>query len=156
MAALMLSAATTGVAYASEGLPTTAAGTLTYTSSVFNSVGQDGPNTVINLTSNVAYTGTLQGTSTLTGDLRLHPDGTANFHDVELFTGLVNGVPGTVTFDLNGSTNRDGVVSATDTVISATGDLSALHGVIMEIATVPDPMIGPAGTYTGRLEAPTG
>jgi hypothetical protein len=156
VAALALSAATTGVAHASEGPPVTAAGTLTYTSSVFNSISQDGPNTVINLTSNVAYTGTLQGTSTLTGVLRLRPDGTASFHDIEVFSGLVNGVPGTVTFALDGSTSRDGVVSATDAVISATGDLTALHGVLKETATVPDPLVGPVGTYSGRLEAPTG
>jgi hypothetical protein len=155
-AVLALSAATTAVAYASEQPPISAAGTLTYTSSVFNSVREDGPNTVINLTSNVTYTGTLQGTSTLTGDLRLHSDGTANFHDIEVFTGSVNGVPGTVTFELNGSTNRDGIVSATDTVISATGELSGLDGVLKEIATVPNPSIGPVGNYTGQLEQATG
>jgi len=44
------------------------------------------------------YTGTFTGTSTLHGTLIVHADGSASFHDVETFTGTVDGVPGTVDF----------------------------------------------------------
>jgi hypothetical protein len=53
--------------------------------------------------------------------LIFHPNGTANFHDVETFSGTVNGVPGTVTFDLNGSSDPALVVSATAVIVSTTG-----------------------------------
>ena len=45
----------------------------------------------------MSYTGTFSGTSALHGILIFHADGSANAHDVETFTGTVNGVPGTVT-----------------------------------------------------------
>jgi hypothetical protein len=79
-----------------------ASGTLTYTSSTFNSSRAAGGNLIFDLSATVSYTGTLSGTSTLHGTLIFHPDGTANFSDIETFTGTVNGVPGTVTFNLNG------------------------------------------------------
>ena len=139
--------------------PTPASGTFTYLSSTFNSMRSAGGNTIIDLSATVSYTGTFSGTSTLHGILIFHSDGTgaqfppwrANFHDVETFTGTVNGVSGTVTFNLNGSNDPTGALKATDTIVSATGNLAGLHGVLSEVGTVPAPS-GPVGTYTGQIQ----
>jgi hypothetical protein len=90
------------------------------------------------------------GTSTLSGRLTLHPDGTANFHDVETFTGTVNGIAGTATFVLDGQ-GQGPIVSATAAIVSATGGLAGLHGVLHENAVVLDPLIGPVGTYDAQV-----
>jgi hypothetical protein len=132
--------------------PISASGTLTYQSATFNSIRFEGGNTIIELSASVAYTGTFSGTSTLHGTLIFHPNGTANFHDIETFTGTVNGVPGTVTFNLNGSADAAAVVSATDVILNAGGDLAGLHGVLTEAAVVLDPLVGPVGTYSGQIE----
>jgi len=132
--------------------PISASGTLTYQSATFNSIRSAGGNTIIDLSATVAYTGTFSGTSTLHGTLIFHPNGTANFHDIETFTGTVNGVPGTVTFNLNGSADAALVVSATDVILDASGGLAGLHGVLTEAAVVLDPLIGPVGTYDGQIE----
>ena len=68
--------------------------------------------------------------------LIIHADGSANFHDVEVFTGTVNGVPGTVTFNLNGLNDSELAVHATATIVGATGGLAGLHGVLHEVGTV--------------------
>jgi hypothetical protein len=130
--------------------PTAASGTFTYTSSTFNSIRSAGGNTIIDLSATVSYTGTLSGTSTVQGTLILHASGSANFQDVETFTGTVNGVPGTVTFNLTGRNGPSLDIKATDTIISATGDLAGLHGVLREVGTVPSPT-GPVGTYSGQI-----
>ena len=155
MAALALAGAT-GAAAAP---PSPASGTLTYTSSTFNSTRTAGGNLIADLSATVAYTGTFNGTSSLHGTLILHPDGTASAHDVETFTGTVtvDGVShtGTVTFALNGgsppTTGSVLLFDATDTIISATDGLAGLHGVLSEVGTVPDPAVGPVGTYTGQV-----
>jgi hypothetical protein len=131
--------------------PLEASGTLTYTSSTIHSVRTVGGTTIIELSANVTYTGSLTGTSTLHGRLIFHPNGRANFHDVETFTGTVNGVPGTVTFNLKGSSDPELVVKASATVVDATGELAGLHGVLFESAVVLDTAVGPVGTYTGKL-----
>jgi Protein of unknown function (DUF3224) len=161
---LMLFAAPATVALvaalgAAASPPTEASGTFTYLSSTFNSMRTVGGNTIIDLSATVSYTGTFTGTSTVHGTLIFHSGGTgvqfppwrANFHDVETFTGTVNGVPGTVTFNLNGSNDPTGAVKATATVVSATGELAGLHGVLNEVGTVPAPS-GPVGTYTGQIQ----
>ena len=131
--------------------PLQASGTLTYTSSTLNSVRTVGGTTIIDLSATVTYTGTLTGTSRLQGQLIFHPNGRANFHDVETFTGTVNGVPGTVTFNLKGSSDPALVVKASATVVDATGELAGLHGVLFESAVVLDTAVGHVGTYAGRL-----
>ena len=131
--------------------PTAASGTFTYTSSTFNSIRSAGGNTIIDLSATVAYTGTFSGTSTVQGTLIFHADGSANFRDVETFTGTVNGVPGTVTFRLQGRNGPSLDVKATDTIVSATGELAGLHGVLREVGTVVIPT-GPVGTYTGQIQ----
>jgi len=138
--------------------PTSASGTLTTTSASFDSVQVEGGNTIIELTSTVFYTGTFTGTSTVHGTLIFHSGGTgeqfppwrANFHDVEVFTGTVNGVEGTVTFDLNGSNDPTAAFKATHTIVSATGDVAELRGVLNQVGTIGPG--GPVGTYTGQIQ----
>ena len=130
--------------------PTLASGTVGNTSANFNSVRAADGNLIIELSATAAYTGTFNGTSTLSGRLIIHADGGASFHDVEIFTGTVNGVPGTVTFELNGSNNAALEVHATATIIDASGELAGLHGVLHEVGTVVIPT-GPVGTYAGRV-----
>ncbi len=130
--------------------PTAANGTFTYTLSTFNSIRSAGGNTIIDLSATAAYTGTFSGTSTINGTLIIHADGSANFRDVEIFTGTVNGVTGTVTFNLTGRNGPSVDIGATDTIVSATGDLAGLHGVLSEVATLG--VNGPFGTYSGQIQ----
>jgi Protein of unknown function (DUF3224) len=140
--------AVVAVAGATAAPPTAASGTVGNTSATFTSVREAGGNLVIELTATRAYTGTFEGTSTLGGTLILHADGSADFHDVEVFTGTVNGVQGTVTFELNGRNDGDLAVRSTSTIVAATGGLVGLHGVLHEVGTVVIPT-GPVGTYAG-------
>src|ERR687886_2921116 len=146
--ALLAAVAASG---ASASPPVAAGGTFTYTSSTFNSIRDAGGNVIIDLSATVSYTGTLTGTSTLHGTLIIHANGSANFHDVETFTGTVNGVSGTVIFNLAGR-NGPGLTNfrATDTIISASGGLAGLHGVLNweDVTLGPG---GPVGTYSGQL-----
>jgi Protein of unknown function (DUF3224) len=135
---------------ASASPPTPVSGTFIYTSSSFDSIRSAGGNTIIELTATVVYTGTFTGTSTVHGKLIAHADGRANFHDVEVFTGTVNGVPGTVTFNLSGSNDSAFNVTATNTIVRATGPLAGLHGVLRMAGTVQIPA-GPVGTYGGEI-----
>ena len=148
--ALAISAAAVTSAFASP--PQAASGNVTYLSSSFNSIRVAGGNLIIDLSADVSYTGTFTGTSTVHGTLILHPDGTANAHDVEVFTGTVNGVPGTVTFNLNVQADPTLAVSGTDVITSATGGLTGLHGVLTMKAQVYDKLVGPIGTYAGQIE----
>jgi hypothetical protein len=139
--------------------PTEASGTFTTTSATFNSMRSAGGNTIIDVSATLSYTGTFTGTSTLHGSLIFHSDGTgaqfppwrANFHSVEIFTGTVNGVPGTVTFNLNGSNDPSGAIKATYTIVSATGELAGLHGVLSQVGKIETPS-GPFGTYSGQIQ----
>jgi Protein of unknown function (DUF3224) len=135
---------------ASASPPTGASGTYAYTSSSFESIRTAGGNTIIELVATVQYTGTFTGTSVVHGKLIVHPDGSANFHDVEVFTGTVNGVPGTVTLNLSGSNDSSLNVKAKSTILSATGALAGLRGVLSLAGTVHIPE-GPVGTYGGQI-----
>jgi hypothetical protein len=139
-----------GITGATASPPSSASGTFTYTSSTFNSIREAGGNLIIDLSATVSYTGTFAGTSTVNGTLILHPDGSANFHDVEVFTGTVNGVAGTVTFNLAGRNDAAINLKATNTIVSATGELAGLHGVLSMVGSVRIPQ-GPFGTYSGQL-----
>jgi hypothetical protein len=145
---VLLAVVTTTSAAASP--PTLASGTVGNTSGTFNSIRTAGSNLIVDVSATAAYAGTFSGTSTLHGILIIHADGSANFHDVETFTGTVNGVPGTVTFNLDGSNDASLAVHATATIIDATGDLAGLHGVLHEVGTVVIPT-GPVGTYSGQI-----
>jgi Protein of unknown function (DUF3224) len=147
LAVLLVGAAATG---ATGSPPTQVSGTVGNTSATFNSFRPAGENLIVGVTATAAYTGTFVGTSTINGTLIIHADGSASFHDVEVFTGTVNGVPGTVTFALNGSNDAALAVHSTATIIDATGGLAGLHGVLHEVQTVVLPT-GPVGTYTGHI-----
>lgn len=109
------------------------------------------------LTATVAWTGTFTGTSTLTGRLVLRPIdggnplfGTANYQYTDVFVGTVNGIPGTLTLLEEGQTGVDGIVHSKDVVVSATGGLVGLTGMIKGTGTVSGPT-GPSGTYLGSV-----
>lgn len=129
-------------------------GTLTYTSTTFQSARFPGPDVIFTLTATVDYTGVLSGNSVIHGTLTFHPNGTADCHDIETFTGTVDGIPGTVTFTLNCSSDQDLNVHGTATVIDATGQLAGLHGLLSETAKVLDKAVGPVGTYVARITMP--
>jgi len=147
---VVLVAVAAAAAPAGAAAPATASGTVGNTSATFNSVRSAGPNLIIDVSATAAYTGTFEGTSTIEGTLVVHADGSAEFHDTEVFTGTVNGVPGTVTFNLNGVNDSSLAVHATATIVGATGGLAGLHGVLHATQTVVLP-VGPVGTYTGRI-----
>jgi hypothetical protein len=98
----------------------------------------------------VTYTGTLSGASNVQGFLILHPDGSSTTQDIVTFGGTVNGVPGTVTLRHTGRSSTAGIWRATDVVLSATGELADLHGVLDEVGTIG--ANGPAGAYTGQIQ----
>ncbi len=109
------------------------------------------------LSATVEWTGTFTGTSTLTGRLVLRPIdggnpffGTANYQYTDVFVGTVNGVPGTMTLLEQGQTGRDGIVHSKNVVVSATGGLVGLSGMVKGTGTVSGPT-GPAGTYLGTV-----
>jgi len=142
--------AVAGVTPAGASPPTSAAGTFTYTSCVPNSIMVVGGNTVIDFTCTAAWTGTFSGTSILQGPLTIHADGSTNFHGSETFSGTVNGAAGTVRFtdaSLGTATSFD----ETSVIVSGTGGLTNLHGVLRLAGTVPPPPGIPFGTYTGRI-----
>jgi hypothetical protein len=139
-----------GVTAAAAGAPAGASGTVGNTAATFNSVRFADGNLIADVTATAAYTGTLTGTSTINGRLIVRADGSATFHDVEVFTGTVNGVAGTLTFSLNGSNDSALNSHATAAIIDSSGGLSGLHGVLHEVGTVVPPT-GPVGTYTGQI-----
>jgi hypothetical protein len=128
----------------------TVSGSYVYTDSWFESFRSAGGNAIIELNATVEYTGTFTGTSTVHGVLIAHADGSATFHDVEVFTGTVNGVPGTVTLNLAGSNDSALTVKVTSTILSATGALAGLHGTLNLAGSVRIPQ-GPYGTYSGKI-----
>jgi len=150
LAPLVIVLAVVATTSAAAATPTLANGSVGNTSSTFDSVRAADGNLIVDLSATASYTGTFSGTSTLHGILIIHADGSANFHDVETFTGTVNGVPGTVTFNLTGSNDAALAVHATATIIGASGDLAGLHGVLHEVGTVIVPT-GPVGTYSGKI-----
>ena len=130
--------------------PATLSGSYVYTDSWFESFRSAGGNAIIELNATVEYKGTFTGTSTVHGVLIAHADGSANFRDVEVFTGTVNGVPGTVTLNLAGSNDSALTVKVTSTILSATGALAGLHGTLNLAGSVRIPQ-GPYGTYSGKI-----
>jgi hypothetical protein len=128
--------------------PAPVSGSYVYTDSWFEGFRSAGGNTIIDLRATAEYTGTFTGTSEVRGKLIAHADGSANFHDVEVFSGTVNGVPGTVTLKISGSNDSSLNVSARSTIVSATGSLAGLHGTLNLAGTVHVPE-GPFGTYSG-------
>ena len=146
--ALLLVIVITGMGLAALAR-TEASGSFTSTSMIY-SVTEDKFNEVINLSSTVTYTGTLEGTSTLQGALTSHRDGSADFLGTETFTGLVNGIPGTLTFEVVGNSNLYQAIQLTSTITSSTGGLASIQGVLSMTGIIKDN--GPVGTYTGQID----
>jgi hypothetical protein len=128
---------------------TEASGNFTSTSMIY-SVTEDKFNEVIKLSSAVNYAGTLEGTSTLQGTLTVHRDGSADFLGTETFTGLVNGIPGTLTFDVVGNRDLYQAIQLTSTITSGTGRLASIQSVLSMTGIIKDN--GPVGTYTGHID----
>ena len=128
---------------------TEASGAFITTSTTINSLTEDKFNEIIDLSSTVAYTGTLEGTSTLHGTLTVRRDGSANFQGMETFTGLVNGMPGTLTFNFEGSNDLYQAIQLTNIITSGTSELVSLHGELSKAGIVKDD--GPVGTYIGQI-----
>jgi hypothetical protein len=135
--------------------PAAAGDTFTTTAAAPTNMRKVGDDTYLDLTSTVAYAGTLSGTSTVRGDLIVHADGSANFYDIETFTGTVNGVSGVVTFYLSGSSSPANDYEGTAVIVYAAGALARLTGTLKQTGTVPGRVQGPGplGTYT--LGAPS-
>lgn len=150
---LAIVCAATGITAAHASTPMQATGTFQYTDSTFHDIRSAGGNTIIeDNVAHVTYSGTFSGTSTVEGRLIFHPDGTATAEDIETFSGTVNGVPGTVTLRLTGGSGPDLVFRGTDVVLSATGALAGLHGVLHLAGPVTIPQ-GPAGAYSGPIQS---
>jgi hypothetical protein len=130
---------------------TTASGTWETTSATFNNSHQVGDSTIIDLTATASYAGTFTGTSIIQGKLMFHADGSATFHDIETFTGTVNGVSGTVTWELFGTGSPAGNVEGSMVITHSTGGLAGLHGNLHQVASVDDIHVGPFGSYSGEI-----
>ena len=146
--ALLLVIVITGIGLAA--LPRgEASGSFSTTSTTIHSVMDDKFNEVTDLSSTVIYTGTLEGTSTLDGTLTVHRDGSGDFRGIETFTGSVNGVPGTLTFKLEGSCNLYQAIQINNIIMSGTGELASFRGTLSKVGIIKDN--GPVGTYTGQI-----
>lgn len=131
-------------------LPNTeASGSFTTTSTTIHSVMEEKFNEVIDVSSTVTYTGTLEGTSMVEGTFVVHRDGSASFKGLETFTGLVNGMPGTLTFELMGSNDLYQEIQLTNLIISGTGELAGLQGELSKTGIIKEN--GPVGTYSGQI-----
>ena len=128
---------------------TEANGSFITTSTTIHKVMEDKFNESIDLSSTITYTGTLEGASTLEGTLVVHRDGSATFKGVETFTGLVNGMPGTLTIELMGSNDLYQEIQLTNLIISGTGELAGLQGELSKTGIIKDN--GSTGTYTGQF-----
>jgi len=118
-------------------------------------VRQAGSNLIVDVTATAAYTGTFVGTSTINGTLIIHADGSASFHQTEVFTGTVNGVPGKVTFALNGSNDAALNVHATATIIDASGLRVPKTGFTLVHAAVLYSWMSPPRTFRRRTRSGT-
>lgn len=131
-------------------LPTTEArGTFIATSTMIHSVTDDKFNEVNELSSTITYTGMLKGTSTLQGTLTVHRDGSGSFRGVEIFTGTLNGIPGTLTFNVTGTSDLYQAIQLTNTITNGSGGLASLRGELLKAGIIKDD--GPVGTYSGQI-----
>ena len=128
---------------------TEASGNFITTSTTIRSVTEDKFNEVTDMSSMVTYTGTLEGTSTLQGTLTVRRDGSAHFKGEEIFTGLVNGMPGTLTFKIEGSNDLYQEIQLINIITGGTSELASLQGMLSKVGIIKDN--GPVGTYTGQI-----
>jgi hypothetical protein len=128
---------------------TAASGTFVSTSITIISEMEDKFNTITEVSSTVTYTGSLEGHSTVHGTLIVHQDGSGSFRGVETFTGTVNGMPGTLTFNVTGTSDLYQAIQMTSTITSGTAALASLHGELSKTGMIKDN--GPVGTYSGQI-----
>ena len=128
---------------------TEASGSFTTTSTTIHRITEDKFNEVVDVSSTITYAGMLEGTSILEGTFVVHRDGSANFKGTETFTGLVNGMPGTLTFELMGSNDLYQEIQLNNRIISSTGELASLQGELSKTGIIKDN--GSVGTYTGQI-----
>jgi hypothetical protein len=147
--ALLLVVVVTGIGLAAFPQKEAGGSFLTTSTTIHNPM-DDKFNEVVNLNSAVTYTGMLEGTSTLQGTLIVYRDGSGKFQGMETFTGLVNGIPGTLTFKVAGANDLYQAIELTNTITSSTGELASLHGVISKTGIIKDN--GPVGTYTVQID----
>ena len=113
------------VPLASVTTPTTAIGTFTASFTVLT-MSLSGGNTIITVTETATLSGFFTGTRIAQGSEIIHPDGTLNAHDTGIFTGTVNGVPGTLVID--GESSGIGITGAGSfTVGQGTEGLAGVH-----------------------------
>jgi hypothetical protein len=105
-----------------------------------------GPNAIITQTSTDVLTGTFSGTSVFQERLVFRADGSFTGHDVQTFTGTVNGVAGTAT-----------------SVLAYAGDATSVHGHFVQVSgtgglanlrgqgTFEGSNITGLGTYSGQI-----
>lgn len=125
-------------------------GSFITTSTTIDNSMDDKFNEILDLRSTVTYSGTLEGTSTLQGMLTIYRDGSGKFQGVETFTGFVNGIPGTLTFKVAGTSDLYQAIQLTNTITSGTGELASLRGVISKTGIIKDN--GPVGTYIWQID----
>ena len=128
---------------------TEASGTFVTTNTTIHRITEDKFNEVVDVSSTITYAGTLEGTSILEGTFVVHRDGSANFKGVETFTGFVNGIPGTLTFELMGSNDLYQEIQLTNLIVSGTGELASLQGELSKKGIIKDNR--PVGTYSGQI-----
>lgn len=80
---------------ASATTPTTVSGSFIASFTVLT-ITVSGGNTIITVTETATLSGFFTGTRIAQGSEIIHPDGTFNAHDTGIFTGTVNGLPGTL------------------------------------------------------------
>jgi hypothetical protein len=138
-----------GVPSVAAAPPTSASGTFTVTSLTFNSTRDAGGNTIVHATFTESWTGTFTGTTVGTSIIILHADGSGLSPATQTFTGSVNGASGTLTFSGVLLGTASGSLRGPQTILSGTGELANLHGVLNQVGTLGD--TGPVGTYTGQI-----
>jgi hypothetical protein len=140
-----------GMTSAAAAPPTAASGTITVISASFSEPRIEGTNTVYDIVTTEAWTGTFAGTTTVQATLTFHADGSAEDHGVKTFTGTVNGTFGTVTFSGEAHADPAGNLAGVDAIIGGSGGLANLHGSLTEAGVV-QANGNPMSNYTGQIQ----
>jgi hypothetical protein len=77
-------------------------------------------------------------------------NGTARSDVVETFTGSVNGTSGTITIDNSAESTPTGALRGTDILVSGTGGLTNVKGVLHEVGNILGPL--PGSVYSGEIQ----
>ena len=140
-----------GMTGAAAAPPTTASGTFTTTDASLTNPRTIGNNTKFDIDFMGVWTGTFDGTVVGHGALVIHADGSGEGNSVDVFTGTVNGTPGTVTLNDVSRTDAGGSFRGTFSILSGTGNLANVHGALHAVGILL-PCCPPTGPYTGTIE----